>query len=155
MVAGVPRRLHQLVDDVLRRGLVGVAHAEIDDVLPSRSRLGLEIVDDAEDVGRQPLDPVEVVHGRSSVGHMILSRLWNCQRTKAVTAAVGGGYGVDTDFRRVLQPPETGKPVPRLSRTLHIGRTISHGATHLASGRTGRGDDDMTRHVGGAWRTTR
>ena len=63
MVAGIAGGLDQLVHDVLGGGLVRIAHAEVDDVLPLAPRLRLEVIDDGEDVGGQPLDPVEVVHG--------------------------------------------------------------------------------------------
>src|SRR5688500_152637 len=62
MVLRILRGLHELGDDVLRRGHVGIAHAEIDDVLAARARFGLEVVDDGEHVGRQTLDPIELVH---------------------------------------------------------------------------------------------
>ena len=52
--------LDQLFDDVFRRRLIGIAHAEVDDVLAARARLGLQIVDDVEDVGRQAFDALEV-----------------------------------------------------------------------------------------------
>ena len=54
--------LDELVDDVLGRRHVRIAHAEVDHVLAARPRLRLEVVDDGEDVGRQALDPVEIVH---------------------------------------------------------------------------------------------
>jgi hypothetical protein len=54
------RHLDQLVHDVLRGRLVGVAHAEVDDVLAPRSRLGLQLIDDVEDIGRQSLDAMEI-----------------------------------------------------------------------------------------------
>ena len=54
------RGLDELVDDVLGRALVRVAHAEVDDVLAPGSRLGLQLIDDVEDIGRQPLDAVKV-----------------------------------------------------------------------------------------------
>ncbi|CRI67327.1 hypothetical protein THIOKS1550019 [Thiocapsa sp. KS1] len=54
------RRLDQLVDDMLRCRLVGVTHAEVDDVLAPCSRFGLQLVDDVEDIGRQPLDAVKI-----------------------------------------------------------------------------------------------
>ena len=55
------RRFYQLVDDVLRRRLIRVAHAEIDDVLASGAGPLLEIADDVEHVGRQPLDTPELI----------------------------------------------------------------------------------------------
>ena len=42
-------------------GAVGIAHAEVDDVLAARARRGLHRVDFGEDVGRQALDAVEFV----------------------------------------------------------------------------------------------
>ena len=57
-------RLDQLVDDVLRRRHVGIAHAEIDDVGAARARRRLQPVDLGEDVGRQALDAVEVFVSR-------------------------------------------------------------------------------------------
>ncbi len=62
MVAWIPGRLHQLVDDVAGRFLVGIAHPEVDDVLALGARLRLQVVDDREDVGREPLDSIELVH---------------------------------------------------------------------------------------------
>jgi hypothetical protein len=53
-------RLDQLVDDVLRRRLVGIPHPEVDDVLAPCSRFGLQLVDDVEDIRRQPLDAVKI-----------------------------------------------------------------------------------------------
>ena len=62
VVLGVLGGLDQLRDDVLGRPEVGIAHAEIDDVLTAGARLRLEVVDDREDIRRKPLDPVELVH---------------------------------------------------------------------------------------------
>ncbi len=55
--------LLQLVDDVLRRRQVRIAHAEIDDVGALVARAGLRLVDDLENIGRQALDAMELVHG--------------------------------------------------------------------------------------------
>ena len=60
MRLAVAHGLDELVDDVLGRGAVGVAHAEIDDVAAGRPGRGLHLVDLGEDVGRQPPDPVEL-----------------------------------------------------------------------------------------------
>ena len=85
MVARIPRRLDEFVDDVLRRGLVRVAHAQVDDVLSLRPRLRLEVVDDGEDVGRKTLDPVEVVHFGGLLGGVddMRSRL-DCQQFEGI-----------------------------------------------------------------------
>ena len=57
-------RLDQLVDDVLRRRHVRIAHAEVDDVGAPRAGGGLEAVDLREDIGRQALDAMEIFdHG--------------------------------------------------------------------------------------------
>ena len=53
-------RLDQLLDDVLGRRQVGIAHAEIDDVGAAGAGRGLDPVDLLEDVGRQALDAVKV-----------------------------------------------------------------------------------------------
>ena len=66
VVARVPGRLTELVDDVLGRALIRIPHAQVDDVLTLGPRLALQVVDDREDIGGQPLDPVELIHGRVS-----------------------------------------------------------------------------------------
>ncbi len=55
--------LDELVDDVLGRLEVRIAHAEIDDVGAVGPGGGLDAVDLLEDVGRQALDAVEIRHG--------------------------------------------------------------------------------------------
>ncbi len=58
-------RLDQLLDDMRRRRHVGIAHAEIDDVLAFRARLRLELVHALENVRRQTLYAVELfAHGQ-------------------------------------------------------------------------------------------
>jgi hypothetical protein len=51
------RGFDQLVDDVLRRRPVGVAHRQVDDVLAAPPRIHFQLVGDVENVRRQPLDP--------------------------------------------------------------------------------------------------
>jgi hypothetical protein len=51
------RSLHQLVDDVRRRGTVGVAHRQVDHVLAAPARRHLQLVGNVEDVRRKPLNP--------------------------------------------------------------------------------------------------
>ena len=53
--------LDELVHDVLGRRLIGIAHSEVDDVLATRARLGLQRIDDVEDIGRQALNAREIV----------------------------------------------------------------------------------------------
>jgi hypothetical protein len=62
VVARSLRSLDELVDDVAGRRSVGIAHAKINDVLAAGARLDLEIRDRSQHVGREPLDPVEIVH---------------------------------------------------------------------------------------------
>ena len=50
---GLGRDFGELVDDMLGRRAVGIAHAEVDDVLAARARRGLHRIDFGEDVGRQ------------------------------------------------------------------------------------------------------
>ncbi len=65
--AWIAHRLHQFLDNMLRRRHVRIAHAEIDDVLAAGTRAGLQLVDLLEDIRRQPLNSMKVVvHGRSS-----------------------------------------------------------------------------------------
>jgi hypothetical protein len=44
---------------VRRRRQIGIAHAEVHDVFAPVSRLHLHAIDDAEDVGRKPFDPLK------------------------------------------------------------------------------------------------
>ena len=62
--ARVLHRLDQLGDDMRRRRAVGVAHAEVDDVLCRCPCLGLGRVHLGEDVGRQAADAVEFLGHR-------------------------------------------------------------------------------------------
>ncbi len=60
VVAGVAHRFAELVDGHVGRGQVGVAEAEVDDVLAGSPGLDLEPIDDGEDVGRHVRDPAEL-----------------------------------------------------------------------------------------------
>ena len=61
------RGLDELVDDVLGRGAVGIAHAEVDDVFAAAAGGDLHFAGDVEDVGGQTLNAGELFHGDSSV----------------------------------------------------------------------------------------
>ena len=52
--------LDELVHDMLRRGLIGIAHAEVDDILTPGPRGVLEFRHNGENVGRQALDTGEI-----------------------------------------------------------------------------------------------
>ena len=58
--APVLHRLDQLGDDVRRRRHVGIAHAEVDDVVAGGASLRLHRVDFGEYVRGQPLDAIEL-----------------------------------------------------------------------------------------------
>jgi len=64
VVAGVVRRLGELLDRDARRGDVGVAEPEVDHVASGPAGLDLEPVDDREDVRRQAGDATELHHRR-------------------------------------------------------------------------------------------
>ena len=68
MRARLGRDLAQFVDHVLRRRVVRIAHAEIDDVAPRAPRLVPHRVDLGDDIGRQALDTVEFVGHHGSFG---------------------------------------------------------------------------------------
>jgi hypothetical protein len=50
----------QLVEDMVGRRQVGIAHAQVDNVLAARARRGPHRVDFGDDIGRQALDAVEL-----------------------------------------------------------------------------------------------
>ena len=62
------RRLYQLVDDVLGRRLIRIAHPEIDDVLTPGSGGLLQFTYDIEDIRRQTLDTGKIGSHDSSRG---------------------------------------------------------------------------------------
>jgi len=66
MRIGLGRNLAQLVDDVLRRGLIRVAHAQIDDVLPGQPRGMTHGVDLRDYIGGHSLHPIELIIHRLS-----------------------------------------------------------------------------------------
>ena len=58
------RRLDQLGDNMRGRRLIGISHAEINDILAARTRRRLQLIDYIEDIGRQPLYSGKLVHGQ-------------------------------------------------------------------------------------------
>ena len=48
--------LNQLVDDVLRRWLIRVTHAEINNILTTCPRRRLQLIDNIKNIRGQPLD---------------------------------------------------------------------------------------------------
>ena len=60
MGARIAGDLGQFLDDMGRRRAVGIAHAEIDNVLAAGARRRLHRIHLGEDVGRQAADAVEV-----------------------------------------------------------------------------------------------
>ena len=59
MVLRFACRFDQLGDNMRRRRQIGITHAEIDDIFAPVTRLHFHTVDDAEDVGREPFDPLK------------------------------------------------------------------------------------------------
>ena len=57
MRLGVSDHLVELVDNVIRSGLVGITHAQIDDVHSPAPQLHLVGVDFGENIGGQTFDP--------------------------------------------------------------------------------------------------
>jgi ABC-type siderophore export system fused ATPase/permease subunit len=54
---------HQFIHNMLGRGLIRIAHTEVDNVLPSGASLLFEVTDNIKDVWRQALDtPKLVIH---------------------------------------------------------------------------------------------
>ena len=80
-------RLDQLVEHVLGRRQIRIAHAEIDDVGAGGAGLGLELVDLLEDVRRQAPHPVEVAH--RSKWPLVGSRAAARRRRQALLASRG------------------------------------------------------------------
>ena len=58
----------QLIDNMLWRGLIRIAHAEIDNILTPRSRCGLHLSNNIEDIGRQTTDSLEIGFHDSTLG---------------------------------------------------------------------------------------
>ena len=57
----------KLVHDMLRRGLIRIAHPEIDDVLAAPTRLGSQVADDAEYIRGKARDALKLFsHGKTS-----------------------------------------------------------------------------------------
>ena len=67
VVARQPRRLGELLHRDLRRGDVGIAEAEVDDVHAAAARVDLQLVDQLEDVRREVGDAAEL-HGPDGSG---------------------------------------------------------------------------------------
>ena len=69
MGLGILDRFDELGHDVRRGRTVGISHAQVNDVPPGRSRLGLQCIDLAEDVGGKALDAIEILrHSVSAAG---------------------------------------------------------------------------------------
>src|SRR5690606_9917249 len=64
---GTGRSLDQLVDDMLGRGTVGIAHRHVDDVLAAPPCSHFELAGNVEHVRRQALDAGELPHGNNSL----------------------------------------------------------------------------------------
>src|SRR6185503_11771489 len=59
VISGLGCGLDQLCHHMWRCGQIGIAHAEVNDVFAPMPRFHLHAIDDAEDIGRQPLYPLK------------------------------------------------------------------------------------------------
>ena len=73
VVAGVAGGLGQLLDSDIGARDVGVAEAHVDDVPTGVSGLVAQLVDDGEDVRRQPIDPAELHPARLAPANKAVS----------------------------------------------------------------------------------
>ncbi len=62
MVPGVRGRLDEFFDDMGRGGEIGIAHPEVNDILPPLAGGELELVHGREHIGRQAGDSLKFVH---------------------------------------------------------------------------------------------
>ena len=62
MIAGIRHRLHQFVNNGLRRGDVGITHAQVDDIFAPSSGLAFEGVHNAENIRGESFYPAEFFH---------------------------------------------------------------------------------------------
>ena len=67
VVGGLARGFDELVHDVLRGGQVGVAHPQIDDILPPAPGHHFQGVDRGKDIGRQTFHPGEFFNGHAGL----------------------------------------------------------------------------------------
>ena len=82
-------RFFQLVNNVLGRRLIGVAHPEINDVFTSGASRLLQFPNDIEDIGREAFDTLKrLVHYYSLV---ILLSLYGAYSTPIICARSAAG----------------------------------------------------------------
>ena len=67
VVGGLARGFDEFVHNVLRGGQVGVAHPQIDDILPPAPGHHLQGVDRGKDIGRQTFHPGEFFNGHADL----------------------------------------------------------------------------------------
>src|SRR5712691_13061440 len=111
MVLRLARRFDQLLDDMRRRGMIGIPHAKVDNVLACSPCFQLHFVEGGEEIRREPLDTCEF-HKRTVKpfysGYLSLV----CGRPKAVCTGI-------VDF----------------PSTVKHGGTERHGRAHLSAER--------------------
>ena len=61
MILPLFRRLDHIIDDMIRCRLVGISHAEIDDVLAVVPGLEFEALDLRKHIGRKSLEPIKII----------------------------------------------------------------------------------------------
>ena len=140
------RGLHQLVDDMLRRGLIGIAHAEVDDVFAAPARRHFEFADHVEHVGRKTLNAWEFF-GQG----FTLRQVWNeadypgestglpcdCQTTQAQRSPLMTANPAPAAAGLSLLET-TGLTLPALERVLHTmsGPQVDLADLYFESSRT-------------------
>ena len=126
MGARVADRLDQLVDDLLRRRAVRIAHAEVDDVLAGGPRRRLHRVDLAEHVGRQAADPVEL-----GLPHRISA-------SRVMTAGMRTGRSPDARRRRCRAGSARPRPGEQQTGLIAASRSEPASSRDRPPGRRGR-----------------
>ncbi len=61
MISALASSFNHLLDDVVGRRLIWVAHSKVDDVLALMPGFQLKTLDLGEDVGGEPLQPVKII----------------------------------------------------------------------------------------------
>ena len=80
--------LHQFLDDMRRRGAVGVAHAEVDNVFATAARRHFQLGGDVEDVGGETINARKTAR-RTVFGHVNLDNVSARNRPSDVGQCAG------------------------------------------------------------------
>ena len=61
MILPLSRRFDHFLDNMIRCRLIGISHAEIDDVLAMVPSFELEALDLCKNIGRKSLEPIKII----------------------------------------------------------------------------------------------